>query len=175
MITTKELLTTYWSQLTLIVLGLGYLIKRALDLRTKKLEINHSLFQQKRLESVNNFFTSYARTEQMWIDLAIYDILNGRLEAKEIDDIIYPHINELKRNLLELQIYFEENDHKHFAQILADTKAINSALKKIYFDVNSNATVTDKSNVFQFAKDEKTAQNEKIFRNLSVLIRKTFH
>jgi len=41
----KEILTTYWSQTLLLLLGIGYLVKRGLDFRSKKKEINHSLFK----------------------------------------------------------------------------------------------------------------------------------
>jgi hypothetical protein len=70
----KDIFTTYWSQVTLILLAVGYLIKRGLDIKSKKTEINHSLFQQNRISSVKTFFSKYAKTELMWNQLAIYEI-----------------------------------------------------------------------------------------------------
>jgi len=173
-ITTRELLTTYWSQLTLLLLGAGFIIKRILDTRSKKVEINHSLFQQKRLESVNSFFTNYAKAEAMWTSLAIWDILENRLKSKEIDQIISPHLNELERNVLELQIFFKENEHKHFSEIMDNLHDINRALKKVYFDYNPNTTVIARSNEYQFKCEEKLRENKAIFKKLSTVIRTTF-
>ena len=41
-----DLFTTYWSQMTLILLGVGYFFKRWFDNKSKKIEINHSIYQQ---------------------------------------------------------------------------------------------------------------------------------
>jgi hypothetical protein len=175
MVTLKEFLTTYWSQTTLILIGVGYLIQRTLNLKAKKLEINHGLFQQKRLESVNDFFSSYAKTEQMWIHLAIYDILNNRLDAKEIDNIIFPHINELQKDVLKLQIYFDENDHKLFREILQNIKDINSTLMEVYFDFDPEQNTTLKSNAFTSTRNKKLNENEILFRKLSLILKRTFN
>jgi len=57
LMTIKDLLTIYWSQFTLILIAIGslvfYFIKRHFDKSSKKIEINHSLFQQNRL-NLNN-------------------------------------------------------------------------------------------------------------------------
>lgn len=173
-VTFIDVLTTYWSQTTLLLFGLGFLIKRILDIRSKKVEINHGLFQQKRLESVNNFFTNYAKAEQMWTSIAIWDILENRIKSKEIDQIIYPHLNELERNILELQIYFAESDHRHFAEIMENLHEINRKLKKVYFDYSPETSVINRSNEFQFHCDKKLKENKEIFRKLSPIIRATF-
>jgi len=94
----EKLLTTYWGQTTLILLAIAYFIKRIFDNKSKKIEINHSLFQQKRLKVLNDFYSNYAKTEFLWDHLAIYDILSNKLVAKEIDNIIWPILNDLKKN-----------------------------------------------------------------------------
>lgn len=89
----KDILTTYWSQITLLLVGIGYLIKRGLDIKSKKLEINHSLFQQNRLYAINRFFESYAKVELMWNQIAIYDIISQKLSPMEIDLLVFPTLN----------------------------------------------------------------------------------
>jgi hypothetical protein len=76
--TIEKILTTYWSQTTLILFGIGFLIKSSIDLKSKKTEINHSLFQQKKLELINSFFSNCGSTNQMWKDIPIYDILDQK-------------------------------------------------------------------------------------------------
>ena len=174
MITLREIFTTYWSQATLILVGIGYFIKRLLDNASKKSEINHTLFQQKRLESVNNFFTTCARTEQMWISIALWDILENKVLAKDIDEMIYPHLNELKRNVLELQIYFQEKDHKPFAGILENAYAINRKLSNVFFDIRADRTLIQRSNEFQSYRDQKFLENEKIFDRITENLRRAF-
>lgn len=174
MITIHELLTTYWSQITLLLLGFGYILQRSLDLKSKKIEINHSLFQQKKLESINNFFGCYAKAEQMWTHLAIYDILDRKLSAQEIDYIIYPHINELRRSAMELQIFFDENDHKYFLEIVKNIETINMTLKRIYFDIDSDITSTSKIFAFQSSRDEMLKQNIALIKTLTNIAKNAF-
>jgi hypothetical protein len=61
--TIEKLFTEYWSQFTLLLIGFGYFIKRIFDNISKRQEINHSLFQQKKLEVANSFFSTYAKAE----------------------------------------------------------------------------------------------------------------
>lgn len=86
--------------MTLIFLGIGYLIKRILELTSRKKEINHNLFQDKKLDAVNSFFRAYAEVQQMWHGIAIHDILRGKIESKEIDIIVSPEINKLQSTVL---------------------------------------------------------------------------
>ena len=169
-----ELLTTYWSQVLIILAGLGYLLKRILDLRSKKIETNHSLFQQNRLSTVNRFFENYSKSELMWNQISIYDILNRKLSAKEIDKIIFPVLNELDKNLLELMIYFDEKEMRNFKIIVENIKSINQVLSNIYFDYDQDKTITNKSNEFALAKDKALLSNKRILIELAKSIKQTF-
>ena len=172
--TIEQLFTTYWSQLTLILLGIGYFIKRILDSISKKREINHSLFQQKRLESVNSFFSIYAKTERMWVHIRIHEIVQNKISPTDLDEIIFPLVNELKRNLLELQIYFNDRDHARFKNIYDNINLINSKLIDVYFDFDQNKTNTQKSNSFQFYRDDLLEKNEIILKHITLNLKKTF-
>jgi hypothetical protein len=169
-----ELFTTYWSQLTLILLGIGYFIKRVFDNISNKREINHNLFQQNRIDSLNRFFKAYSKTEQMWTSIAIWDILDHKLSAKELDNIVFPLLNELKASVMELQIYFKDKDHKHFEDIVQNIILIKGKLGEVYFDFNPDRNIITNSNNFQYFRDDKLKENEKILKNISQMIQKTF-
>ncbi|MCF8714516.1 hypothetical protein JM658_06690 [Joostella atrarenae] len=171
----EELLTTYWSQLTLLLIGVGYFIKRVSDNISNKREINHNLFQQNRLKAVNDFFTSYAKTERMWRDLSIIPILEYQFDTTEIDEIVFSPINELRKNVLELQIYFSKNEHQLFKEILENVININGKLNSIYFKYDKETSITIKSNEFGFVRDSKLEENEILFEEISKIIRKTFN
>jgi hypothetical protein len=171
----QELLTTYWSQFTLLFLGVGYFVKRIFDSISKKREINHNLLQQNRLNAVNKFFASYAKTERMWRDLSLVPIFEYKIDTKEMDKIIFSPIDQLRMNILELQIYFPENEHKIFKDILKNALKINGELSSIYFNYDKETTVIVKSNNFGFFRDSKLKENEKLLVKLSVIIRKTFN
>jgi len=174
MITIKELFTIYWSQFTIILLGLGYFIKRLFDSISKKNEINHTLFQQKRLDAVNKFYLNYSDAQQMWKNISTLNIFQNNLSAIEIDKIIQPHINSLKSNILELQIYFDQKEHNLFQRIFNNIENVNQKLSTLYFDYDEKNSVVQKSNSFHTFRAEKLKDNETIFIELSVIIKETF-
>ncbi|MBK7626012.1 MAG: hypothetical protein IPJ16_02220 [Bacteroidales bacterium] len=170
----KDLLTTYWSQVTLMLFAVGFLLKRILDNKSKKIEINHSLFQQNRLIAVKLFFSKYAKAELMWHQIAIYEILNRKIPTKEIDKIIFPYLNELEETLLELKIYFDSNDHKYFEDLTKGLLSINEKLLSIYFDSDPEKNLVKKSNEYSFYKDEILTRNKAIMDKLCLTVKKTF-
>ena len=172
--TIEQLFTIYWSQVTLLLLAVGYFIKRIFDNISKRQEINHSLFQQKKLEAVNSFFKTYAKAQQMWLHIRIYQILRNEFSAVEIDEMIFPTLNELNKNLLELQIYFDEKQHNKFKMIFENISLINAKLSKLYFDVNPNMTNTQKSNEFYFYREELLEKNEMHLAEITAYLRKSF-
>jgi len=170
----EELITKYWSQITLLLLGIGYFIRSILDLVFKKREINHTLFQKRRLESVCIFYSLYAKTEQMWKGISIYEILNRKITPKEIDNIVFPLIDELQRTVLELEIYFDEKQYNHFKEILNNAQMINKKLSQLYWDDNENITTINKASDFEFFRDKKLSENKPIFKTISIILKESF-
>lgn len=170
----KELFTTYWSQITLLLFGISYFIKRGFDIKSKKVEINHSLYQEHRLSVVNRFFENYAKAKLMWNQIAIYDILSRKFEPKKIDKLIFPTLNELEKNLLELMIYFDESDYKKFKILVYNVKSINRKLNELYFDYDPKITDTNKANDFELIKMKAYQENERILIDLNNVMKKTY-
>ncbi len=170
----EELLTTYWSQVTLLLVTTGYFIKRIFDQKSKKLEINHSLFQQNRINALSNFLSAYGKTELMWREIAIYRILNNTLDTNQIDSIIWPPLNELKRSVLELQLYFDEDKHKNFEKLLDGFLSINNMLSSIYFGTNEGLTLIQKSNNFHSFKEKVFKENNALLNSVCREIRQIY-
>jgi len=170
----EEIFTTYWSQVTLLIIGIGYFIKRIFDQKSKKLEINHSLFQQNRINAVSKFLSTYAKTELMWREVAIYKILSKELKADQIDNIIWPPLREMKMSVLELKIYFEGDTHNGFEKLLEGFLSINSKLIDLYSEKNEDLLLIQKSNEFHSFKDKTLIKNEELLTNLCKEIRKIY-
>ena len=130
----EQVFTTYWSQTVLLLAVVSYFGKRFFDLKAKQKEINHSLFQQRKLDAVNNFFLKYSETELMWDNLEIYSILEDKFSSSELDEIIYSKLNELRKSEIELQIYFKEKEYNMFVRLVESMWTINGVLKKVYFN-----------------------------------------
>jgi len=106
----EELLTTYWSQVIVLLAFIGYFGKRFFDDKSKKREINHTLFQEHRIKSINDFYSFYAINKQMWYELPIHGVMKHQIEPKELDNLIFPSLNDLRKSVIKLQIYFDKND-----------------------------------------------------------------
>jgi hypothetical protein len=170
----EKLLTVYWSQTTLFIVAIAYFIKRVFDNKSKKMEINHSLFQENRLKVISNFYTHYAKTTFLWHHLAIYDVLSNKLSAKEIDDLIWPILDDLKKSQMELQIYFDDQEMVLFKDLVDGVYSINKKLSDLFFNSNSNNTLSSKVNefhIFQYTVDKK---NEQIIKQISDIIKATY-
>jgi hypothetical protein len=173
-ISLEELFTTYWSQITLIIAFFGYFIKRGFDAVTRKREINHNLFQEKRLSAVNNFYGSYAEVENMWNKISYWDILEKRLNPKEIDALIFPSLNKMSRYVLELHIYFNETEVELFQQVYKNMLAINRALSTEYFEPNVDKGIIQKTNAFLEIKDKMFKENEPVLLKINKMVKLSF-
>lgn len=158
----------------MLLLGIGYFIKRGFDIKSKKVEINHALYQQSRLLAVSTFFENYAKAEMMWNQIAIYDILSRKFAPKEIDNLIFPTINELDKNLLELMIFFDESDYLRFKTIVANIKLINRKLSELYFDCDYAKTYIEKSTDFDLIKIRAFRENEIILQGLNTILKNIY-
>jgi hypothetical protein len=172
--TLGEFITTYWSQITVFTFGVGFFLKSLWNFVIKKREINFNLFQQRKLDSVNCFYSTYAKTEQMWKGISIYPILNNKIKAEEIDKIIFPLIDELQRIVLELQIYFDDKQHNYFERIFNNVQMINKKLMQIYLDESQNLTTIKKANEFVLFRDKKLLENKPIFKEISSVLKESF-
>jgi len=158
----------------MILFGLGYLIKKWLDTKTKKTEINHNLFQQKKLDSTNLFFANYATVVQTWKDISINEILERKYSVEEFDHYIFPKVNELRRNVFELQIYYIEKEHDDFQLILRNMEKIFKCLYEQYYNYDKKVSIITKVNRFQFALDKILEENASIYIKIIKHIKVSF-
>lgn len=163
------------SQVPIFLLAISYFIKRYYDLKTKKVELNHSLFQQNRISAINNFYSNYAKVEFMWHELSINDILEYKILPKEIDKVIWPPLNDLKKSVLELKVYLTLDNHSYFQKLLDNFLLVNNNLIRNYFDYDRDKTVTNKKNSFSIFKEKIVKENNNILDQVSIKIRKSFN
>lgn len=168
-----DLFTTYWSQVTLILLGVAYFIKRWFDNKSKKIEINHSIYQQHRIIAINDFLDAYSKVEQMWSHLEIYEIFRNDLSAKDIDKIIFPPLNGLTRSSLVLRIYFSNNQYENIKKIVDNMYSINSELSRLYFN-DAQMKIVEKVNKYNFHKEKMIKENDALLAEFIEVIKNTY-
>lgn len=144
----SELFTTYWSQVTLLLFAIGAIINWVINLKSKKYEINHSLFQQNRLSSVNRYFDSYSKAVIFFNTISIYKVFNMEYDVKQMDNMTRPLFSDLEKNFLELKIYFDEVDSNNFKSININIISIHRRLSDLYFDYEPSNSVSSKVKSF---------------------------
>lgn len=171
----QDLFTTYFNAVAFLIVGITYFFRRSFDNKSKKIGINYSLFQQYRITAVNNYFSNYAKVEFMWHHLAIWKILSNKLDVKEIDNIIWPPINDLEKSVIELKIYFTTEDHKHFELVLNGFLSINEKLSNLYSKGGDETKIIEKANEFQSFKDKILKTNTETLDIISTIVRESFY
>ena len=169
-----KIISTYWSQITILLLALGYLLKLYLNYLTKKKEINHSLFQKMMMDSVYAFYNSYSQIEELWRDLPLLRIKDGQYSPKELDDMIFPFLNDIKNRSVQLRLFFEVNEIKLFEKIVSNFYVINSKVSEIYMNHQTGVNYINASVDYENLKDQITTDNSILINQISAMIRKKF-
>lgn len=171
----QKIFTDYWSQITLLLLAVSYFIKRVFDVKSKKTEINHTLFQQNRINGVSEFFKNYAKVELMWKQLEIWNILAKKIPSSQMDEIIFPPLRDLRQSVLNLRIYFDKEQHKDFEQIMTYFLGINGKLAELYSWPPPDNSIGQNVTVFNAFRDELIERNEKLLDKICTFVRATFN
>ena len=167
----EDILTKYWSQITLLLLAIGYFIKHIYSLR----ETRHSLFQQNKINAISKFLTCYSEAENVWRDLPIYNIIHEKLTVKEMDNLIFPSMNNLKNTQVELHLYLNNIEIKPFEVIVDSLFKLNKKVSDIYFNTTPENKNIDSLNEYYFLKEEVIKNNRNALQEIGKTIRKKFH
>jgi hypothetical protein len=129
----KELATTY-SGVTIAVIALvGYFIKRVYDLKSKKVEIRYSLFQQNKITALTYFVSSYVHMDKlmykMWVDgeLSVPSVLESELESG---------VENFRIALNQLNLYLSPIEMNEFRKLLMNMEGMLPYIKKLRSSTN---------------------------------------
>ena len=172
--TLEQLLKDYWAQLTLVLAGVGYLVRKGQEERARKREINHEQFQQNRITALNDYLGCYSRVAAMWKMLTVSDAVNRRISPKELDAFILPSLHDFKRATLMMGIYFKGGDLSAIKQVYDNMAAINNTLMQIYFDYDTETKGIARANEFEFKKEAMVRDSEQLLEHLANRVRILF-
>ena len=168
----EKLLTLYWPQTTLVLLAIGYFIKRALDNKSKKIEINYTIFQQKRLEALQNFISAYSSAEQMWREINLDEVASKTITAEKLDEMLEPTMKKMKSSVLELQVYLDNEDYLLFEKVLSNTTSYRNALTYLFF--TSDKSAYELLANFKDRASHYLADNKILIKQVNYIVKKTF-
>jgi len=174
----KELLTTYFPQVTLI-LGtifsvILYFIKRRFDLKSKKFEVKYSLFQQNKIDAVKNYFIVYSTIERVLLKISTIKLSEGSYAIGELDKMTIQPIDNLVSADLYLSLFVEDSHRVLFKSITNNILQINSSFIDAFFVPRNNTTVIIRSNDLNYQVGVMKDANREILKKISSEIKASF-
>lgn len=150
-----NLLTKYWSQLAMLFLSLGYLYREARQFYLKKKEINHSLFQKRKLDSVDEYIKACVKYKQAVSNASLYLVLIGSAPIEDLDNTLTVSINGVRSASGMMELYFEKNIFSKFREITNELNSIDYQIHRITLQSNRKENAVAYSNEFEAFKIEK--------------------
>jgi hypothetical protein len=146
---------TYWPQITLVLLGIGYIIKRIFDNKSKRMEIDYTVYRQFKLNAITSFLEAYSLVQTMWLNLNYFEVFEGKLTGKELDEFVWNSLEKMKKSTIDLKIYYEETDYPSFEEITRIMIGINSHFSQSYISqlLGDKINLTKMGNSFVSFRD----------------------
>lgn len=152
----------YWSQLTLFLIGIGYLIKIILDHNSKRKEIRHKIFQERKLDSIADFVNSCTN---------MLDAING-IKVEEVFFVNYTDaigvlnkelkdkLNCLNRSTNLVRLYLDDESYKTFGEVSELILSINKYLTNLCLLDKSNGDIKMEKFAIKISEDGKSVLNK---------------
>lgn len=129
---------SYWAQISFALAFGIYFIKETRSFFYKKKEINHSLYQQKKIEAIDQYIRDYSDCKKAFRELYIYGIFCGEVPAKEVDIALEP-LNRLESSSRFLILYLDDELYSRFEKITNGVLSLSTKLSIL----KSNSTCKD--------------------------------
>lgn len=169
----EKLVTTYGSLITLILIGIGYFIKRSYDLKSKKVETSFSFFQQKKLDTIITFLENYSEAEKMWHRFPVYKV--NAMTLDQLEEMIWPILHSLKVSLFELDIFLNEEEMKPYYSIQEHLLRINSVMQEIFLTDQTDENIFPLISRFQNTKENAFRQCDALIKSIGNKTRAKFY
>lgn len=106
-ITLKDILTTYWAQTVLVTATIGFLLKRVLELRAKKIEEKQSLFQTNRNAVIMRFMDNYVQLQGLYRQILDVNFDVKKIESDEFIKLLSEKFEELYSSYFYFKLFLD--------------------------------------------------------------------
>ena len=128
-ITLKDILTTYWAQTVLLLAALGFLLKRILEIQTKKAEIKHSIFQQNRNTAIVQFFNIYIELQKTYRQILSETFDRNKIGNSDFDKLIEEKYEQLYASYFYFKILLDPLEQARYVDLVASMQNIMAKIK----------------------------------------------
>jgi hypothetical protein len=170
----KTIFETYWNQILIILAMAGYFGKRAFDLKSKKVEISYTVFQQKKLEALEYFVTQYNTIDFKILDVQLKPVIESKLTYREFDNrYFFEYITKLLTIVKSLNIYCSSAEISLIDKISSNIIKIQASFKPVFDslgDEKEKRIIGEKvkENAFKIL-EENHVLLEKVFLNIKTV------
>ena len=127
-ITLKDILTTYWAQTILLLAALGFLLKRFFDLRTKKIEIKQSLFQQNRNIAIVRFIDTYIGLQSLYRQILGQTFDSNKIVNTDFNKLIDERFEQLYASYFYFKVFLDPLEQARYADLVTEMQNISSKI-----------------------------------------------
>ncbi|MFZ4861400.1 hypothetical protein ACL9RF_04385 [Sphingobacterium sp. Mn56C] len=127
----------YWSQIaviiTILVGGIGYLLKIGFDWDLKKREIKYSMILTKRTTALENFISNTNGYQTFFNNLPYYNVGRQEIEPIKIDEMVDKYKTPFYRSYGAFNIFAEVKDKSTIKEVYNLLLDNNKHLNKLLF------------------------------------------
>jgi hypothetical protein len=125
-ITLKDILTTYWAQTVLLLAALGFLLKRIFDIRTKKIEVKQSLFQQNRNTAIVRFIDTYIGLQSLYRQILSQTFDSNKIGNADFNKLIEEKYEQLYASYFYFKIFLDPLEQVRYGDLVTEMQNISS-------------------------------------------------
>ena len=127
-ITLKDILTTYWAQTVLLMAVIGFLLKRIFDLRTKKIEVKQSLFQQNRNTAIIRFIDTYIGLQSLYRQILSQTFDNNNIGNTDFNKLADEKYEQLYSSFFYFTIFLDPLEQARYADLVTEMRNISTKI-----------------------------------------------
>lgn len=173
-LTLKEVLTTYWPQVTAIA-GFAYIIVDYFIKRNdKQRELAQSIFQTQKNQAINNFIDTYSKIELALLQVDFKGAIEGKINLKEVDEFVMPALNDFIAADYKLLMVLDDLEMENFLAVADPIFKSKDTLKKfahMHVDERKNRNLANEYGLSLIASIE---SNREILRKIGYQFRSQY-
>jgi hypothetical protein len=149
-----------------------------LEHKNKKIEINHSIYHQNKINQLQNFIKSYSKMILLFKNIPISKALEHQLNSEDMDNLISKDIDDFEEASLMTKLFLDDKTYDKVFKIRGLVLSINDFLMQLYYNDIENlkkSSTVQKSNAYYFFRTDTTRKTESLLNELINDIRNTYN
>lgn len=136
-----EFLTTYWSQITVLIGAIGapivYFLKRYYDLKDKAAELKRTLFQNEKVKAITDFLMIYGELETFYQTSVSPNVDSGHVSKHNFDNVFGRIMEKFRASYNVLFVYLDETEMAPFVELFKSQVPVHNGVTEFFASYKS--------------------------------------